>query len=60
MSSITLDTIGWYGRCVEDLIFVAEAFRIPRDGMPVSVKGLRVGLCRSPVWREIEPPANWH
>ena len=55
MSSITLDTIGWYGRDVEDLILVAEAFRIPRDPMPVSVKGLRVGLCRSPVWREIEP-----
>jgi Asp-tRNA(Asn)/Glu-tRNA(Gln) amidotransferase A subunit family amidase len=55
MSSITLDTIGWYGRCVEDLIIVAEAFRIPRDPIPVSVKGLRVGLCRSPVWREIEP-----
>jgi Asp-tRNA(Asn)/Glu-tRNA(Gln) amidotransferase A subunit family amidase len=55
MSSITLDTIGWYGRCVEDLIMVAEAFRIPRDPFPVSVKGLRVGLCRGPVWREIEP-----
>src|SRR6185312_9286968 len=55
MSSITLDTIGWYGRCVEDLIMVAEAFRIPRDTNPVSVRGLRVGLCRSPVWREIEP-----
>ena len=55
MSSITLDTIGWYGRGVEDLILVAEAFRIPRDPIPVSVKGLRVGLCRSPVWREIEP-----
>jgi Asp-tRNA(Asn)/Glu-tRNA(Gln) amidotransferase A subunit family amidase len=55
MSAITLDTVGWYGRSVEDLILVAEAFRIPRDSMPVSVKGLRVGLCRSPVWREIEP-----
>jgi Asp-tRNA(Asn)/Glu-tRNA(Gln) amidotransferase A subunit family amidase len=55
MSSITLDTIGWYGRSVEDLILVAEAFRISRDSIPVSIKGLRVGLCRSPVWREIEP-----
>ena len=55
MSSITLDTIGWYGRSVADLIIVAEAFRIPRDPIGVSVKGLRVGLCRSPVWREIEP-----
>ena len=55
MSSMTLDTVGWYGRCVEDLSLVAEAFRIPRDPTPVSVKGLRVGLCRSPVWREVEP-----
>jgi Asp-tRNA(Asn)/Glu-tRNA(Gln) amidotransferase A subunit family amidase len=55
MSSMTLDTVGWYGRCVEDLVLVAEAFRIQRDPMPVAVKGLRVGVCRSPVWREIEP-----
>ena len=55
MSSMTLDTVGWYGRSVEDLILVAEAFRIHRDSTPVSVKGLRVGVCRSPVWREIEP-----
>jgi Asp-tRNA(Asn)/Glu-tRNA(Gln) amidotransferase A subunit family amidase len=33
---------------------VAEAFRIGRDSVPVSVKGLRVGVCRSPVWREIQ------
>jgi Asp-tRNA(Asn)/Glu-tRNA(Gln) amidotransferase A subunit family amidase len=55
MSSMTLDTIGWYGRCVDDLILVARAFRIERDEMPVRVKGLRVGLCRSPVWNQIEP-----
>ncbi|HEY1410537.1 MAG TPA: amidase family protein, partial [Rhodopila sp.] len=34
---------------------VAEAFRIHRDPTTVSVKGLRVGVCHSPVWREIEP-----
>jgi Asp-tRNA(Asn)/Glu-tRNA(Gln) amidotransferase A subunit family amidase len=55
MSSMTLDTIGWYGRSVEDLALVAEAFRIQRDPVPAAVKGLRVGVCRSPVWREIEP-----
>lgn len=55
MSSITLDTIGWYGRCVDDLILVGKAFRIPEDTTPVTVKGLRVGLCRSPVWHAIEP-----
>ena len=55
MSSMTLDTVGWYARGVEDLAMVAEAFRIRRDPTSVSVKGLRVGVCESPVWREIEP-----
>jgi Asp-tRNA(Asn)/Glu-tRNA(Gln) amidotransferase A subunit family amidase len=55
MSSMTLDTIGWYGRGIEDLVLVAEAFRIPREPEAISVKGLRVGMCRSPMWREIEP-----
>ena len=30
MSSMTLDTVGWYGRRVEDLILVGDAFRLPR------------------------------
>ena len=34
---------------------MAGAFRIARDDVPVEVKGLRVGVCRTPVWREIEP-----
>ena len=55
MSSMTLDTVGWYGRCIEDLILVGTAFRIPEDKTPVQVKGLRVGLCRSPAWHAIEP-----
>jgi Asp-tRNA(Asn)/Glu-tRNA(Gln) amidotransferase A subunit family amidase len=55
MSSMTLDTVGWYGRSVDDLILVGTAFRIPADPTPVSVKGLRIGLCRSPVWHAIEP-----
>jgi Asp-tRNA(Asn)/Glu-tRNA(Gln) amidotransferase A subunit family amidase len=55
MSSMTLDTVGWYGRCVDDLIMVGTAFRLPGDTTPVDVKGLRIGLCHSPVWGEIEP-----
>ncbi len=54
MSSMTLDTVGWYGRCVEDLILVGTAYRIAEDATPVSVKGLRVGLCKSPAWHAIE------
>jgi Asp-tRNA(Asn)/Glu-tRNA(Gln) amidotransferase A subunit family amidase len=57
MASHTLDTVGWYGRSVDDLILVAEAFRLARmdDIQTVTPKGLRVGLCRSPVWEHIEP-----
>jgi Asp-tRNA(Asn)/Glu-tRNA(Gln) amidotransferase A subunit family amidase len=55
MSSMTLDTVGWYGRCVEDLILVGTAYRIPEDTTPIQVRGLRVGLCRSPAWHAIEP-----
>lgn len=55
MSSMTLDTVGWYGRSVDDLILVGTAFRIAEDPAPVSPKGLRVGLCRSPAWHAIEP-----
>lgn len=56
MSSMTLDTVGWYGRSVEDLIMVAEAFRLPpAQPVPQGPEGLRIGLCRSPVWSRIEP-----
>jgi Asp-tRNA(Asn)/Glu-tRNA(Gln) amidotransferase A subunit family amidase len=55
MSSITLDTVGWYGRSVEDLILVGTAYRLAEDTASVNVKGLRIGLCRSPVWSAIEP-----
>jgi Asp-tRNA(Asn)/Glu-tRNA(Gln) amidotransferase A subunit family amidase len=55
MSSITLDTVGWYGRSVDDLILVGTAYRLAEDTTPITIKGLRVGLCRSPVWHAIEP-----
>jgi Asp-tRNA(Asn)/Glu-tRNA(Gln) amidotransferase A subunit family amidase len=36
---------------------VAEAFRLPKPAEPArsGPEGLRVGLCRSPVWSSIEP-----
>ena len=57
MSSMTLDTVGWYARCVDDLIMVADAFRLPKISAPATAgpEGLRVGLCRSPAWSAIEP-----
>jgi Asp-tRNA(Asn)/Glu-tRNA(Gln) amidotransferase A subunit family amidase len=54
--SNTLDTIGWYGRSVADLSLVAKAFQIfdiERDE-PVSVRGLKVALCKTPFWDKAE------
>jgi len=51
----TLDTIGWYGRCVADLELVARAFRLPGiehhddAGAPY-----RIGVCRTPMGKRAE------
>jgi Asp-tRNA(Asn)/Glu-tRNA(Gln) amidotransferase A subunit family amidase len=57
MASMSLDTVGWYGRSVDDLVLVADAFWLCKgaDLKEISPKGIRVGLCRSPVWQHIEP-----
>ena len=57
MYSETLDTIGWYGRSVDDLILVAEAFRLAGIDAtaPADLRGLRIGLCESPQWGQAEP-----
>ena len=55
--SITLDTIGWYGRSVADLDLLAEVYGIgePQE-TPASIRGLRVAFCRSPEWAATETP----
>jgi len=56
----SLDTLGWMARSVADLALLAEAFGVlaegwhPRD----SVRGLRIGLCRTPMWMEAEPSSR--
>jgi Asp-tRNA(Asn)/Glu-tRNA(Gln) amidotransferase A subunit family amidase len=54
--SPTLDTLGWYGRSVEDLVMVAEAARmVGIEAMPtVSVKGLKVGYAKTHNWPKAE------
>ena len=52
-----LDTIGWYGRSVDDLALVAKAFRLHGAGdvaVP-DIASLRVAWCRTPFWDKIEP-----
>ena len=56
-SSPSLDTIGWYGRAVEDLTLVAQAFRLRgTDAMTrPNVKDLKVGLAYTHNSSKAEP-----
>ncbi|MCB8882589.1 amidase [Acidisoma cellulosilytica] len=55
--SLTLDTIGLYGRSIADLDLLAEVFGIgEKQQIPASVSGLRLAFCRSPEWEATEPP----
>lgn len=59
MFAASLDTVGWYGRCVDDLALMAQALGIegstgPHE--PIKLRELRVGVCRTPMWAHIEPP----
>ena len=53
--SVSLDTVGWFGRCMRDLSLVSHAFHFKPHNQRVEVRGLRVALCRTPAWPEIEP-----
>ena len=58
--SAMCDSIGWHGRSVADLALVAEAFRL-RDlaaQKPVTTKGLKVAVCKTPYWNKAEPAAR--
>ena len=55
MYSASLDTVGWYGRSVDDLALAGQAFGLQRWESKVNLRGLRVGVCRSPSWPLIEP-----
>jgi Asp-tRNA(Asn)/Glu-tRNA(Gln) amidotransferase A subunit family amidase len=52
--SITLDTIGWFGRSVADLGLLADAFHVTREPWRArkSIKGARIALCRTPYWKQ--------
>jgi Asp-tRNA(Asn)/Glu-tRNA(Gln) amidotransferase A subunit family amidase len=55
--SHTLDTIGWYGRSPDDLVLVAQAYRVHgSDALPaLRVEGLKVGLARTHNWEQAAP-----
>ena len=57
MNAASMDTVGWYGRSVPDLRLAASAFSFLAEDTPPArtIRGLRVGLCRTPSWSKIEP-----
>ncbi|KAH8812613.1 amidase [Xylogone sp. PMI_703] len=57
--SITCDTIGFFGRCVEDLELFANVYQLQDDAAvpprPFSVKGARIAFCKTPIWHKAGP-----
>jgi len=53
--SLTCDTIGFYARTTEDLDLLADLYDLDPAPAPVSLNGLRIGLCRGPNWGRTEP-----
>jgi len=58
--SVHLDTIGLYGRSVPDLCLMADAFRIADSAQQprAPVRGMRIGLCETPLWQQAEDDAK--
>jgi Asp-tRNA(Asn)/Glu-tRNA(Gln) amidotransferase A subunit family amidase len=58
--SPTLDTLGWFARSVDDLALMADALGVLRDGWRrrETAAGLRIALCRTPMWSQAEPAAQ--
>lgn len=57
MYSATLDTLGLYARSAADLMLLADVFAIEdlEAPLPATLEGVRVAVCRSPVWSRAEP-----
>ncbi|KXT07543.1 hypothetical protein AC578_10130 [Pseudocercospora eumusae] len=57
--SLSLDTVGWYGRCVEDLELVGRVFGLADDEVPRplsnGVQGLKFAFMKTMVWDHAGP-----
>jgi Asp-tRNA(Asn)/Glu-tRNA(Gln) amidotransferase A subunit family amidase len=51
--SQSLDTIGWFGRSVDDLALMRAA--LLGEGFTPAERHPRIGLCRTPEWRHAAP-----
>jgi Asp-tRNA(Asn)/Glu-tRNA(Gln) amidotransferase A subunit family amidase len=51
----SLDTVGWHTRSIADLTLLYQLFDAEAGDMPAfTVRGARIGLCRSPAWPDAE------
>jgi Asp-tRNA(Asn)/Glu-tRNA(Gln) amidotransferase A subunit family amidase len=50
--AVTLDTLGWYARSVEDAALLARVFEVSDSPIPdpPPARSLRIGMCRTPYW----------
>ena len=55
--SATLDTLGFYARAVEDLDLLCDVFDLHDDAppRPVTLRGARIAVCRTPAWDQATP-----
>ncbi len=56
--SLTLDTIGFFARCVDDLELMADLFGLEDDDAPggeFTVRGAKFGVAKTVVWPEAGP-----
>lgn len=54
--SISTDTVGWFARSVADLELICDTYAIEDDisPEPFSVRGAKIAICQSPVWKHAE------
>ena len=55
----SLDCVGWYGQAPADLALMASVYELPgaEDVSVVASADLRIGICRSPVWKRADSAA---
>ncbi|KOS22389.1 Glutamyl-tRNA(Gln) amidotransferase subunit A [Escovopsis weberi] len=67
VSSLTLDTVGFFARCTDDLDLLADVFRLRDDEPPPqqeapgascafrAIEGARFAICKTPAWPAAGP-----
>ncbi|KAF5704659.1 amidase [Fusarium mundagurra] len=57
--ALMYDTLGWYGRCVEDLVLLADVFALQddedEDRSFQGIAGARFAICKASIWPMARP-----